>query len=618
MYRFNKLLFNLFIVMTLTFSTAAFACSSMNAITAQAAVKAPSLLVKTKLLYSGYKDYKMQIFNLAKGAKVTYKTSHKDVASVKKGVVKPGIAGFTVITANIKQNKKSYSMTLKVTVKNPSITITDDIINLKVGDSYQFKTKVLGTDDKAVWSVADSSIASVSTDGKVTGVSAGCTTLYAKAGNKTQRYVINIINNYLGTLSTDVTVNEPTTIWVNSYYYDDKEVLSLDKTDSEIASYKMGETTDYRVQITITPKKIGNDSITVTSSSTGEKLVIHINVVGTSVKNLMSSTQIYDKCIPCTVEIEATGDTMQALGSGFFIGNGRIVTNYHVIQGAKKIVVSTSDKKEYEIKKILGYSAQLDIAILELDIDHSYLPLCQTVAGGEDIYTLGSPLGLTGTMTKGMVSNASRVIDNEEYIQIDASISQGNSGGPLVNSYGEVVGINTLYYDGGQNLNFAIGIKELQKIETNVPLTVTQYHMLYEDNWRYSFENNAIAEDQTKSQKASTSQSLYPGYGINNSISVKGSIARYEYGDLYYFEVGEACYLQGILQADNLSDLNHITFSLYNDAGKNVSSGMLDKEELTSIISEYLEPGGYYIFIYLPKGYKGPTLDYLFSLYFDE
>lgn len=613
---FRKALLRIMIMIMLIFSTAAFIEVPFLTLSAEAAIKAPTMKEKEKTLYAGYHTYKIKYNNLASGAKVTYTSSNKAVAMVKKGAVVPVCEGTAVIKATVKQNKKTYQLKLKVKVKNPKVTITAGSDYIKVNDTYPFKAEKEGTDDSIVWSVSDASIASISQDGLFTGKASGCVTVYAKAGTKSEHYVAQVITNTLGTLNTDITVSEPTTIWIDSYC-EAPEVLSLDKTASYVASYEVGKAVGSRVPITITPGVTGSDTITVSSSATKDTLVLHINVVNKPVKTAMTSTQIYDKCVSCTVEITATSDAGVAIGSGFFIGDGRLVTNYHVIEGASKIVVTTSDNKEYEIQRILGYNAALDLAILELNISHSSMTLCQSVVGGEDVYALGSPLGLSGTMTKGMVSTASRVLDDVEYIQIDASISSGNSGGPLVNAYGEVIGINTMYFEGGQNLNFAISIKELQKIRTNNPLTVADYHMYYDDYWRYWFKSTAINENPSLSKNFDTCQELYPDYYRSGSASVKGSIAKYELWDCYYIEVSDTCELIGILQAQSKEDLSNIYFDLFTYSGTYVDSGTLNPDNLTQLIADKLQPGGYIITISLPAKYKGSALDYVFSLYYE-
>lgn len=607
--KFKKLIFNMFIVMMLSISITTFTDISPYSI-AEAAVKAPSLKSEKKTLYSGYDTYTIEIKNLQNNSKVTYKSSNTKVATVSnKGVVKPLVKGTTTITATVKQISKTFNLKMSVTVQAPKVTLTQATDYLNIGDTFLFKATAEGMKDKVVWTISNSNIININSSGNITALTAGKATVYAKAGDKVSKQEITVGTNTLGTFTSNITLYEKTTIWVNSDNKDEKEILAADKYSSKVATYVLGDWSGTKVALTITPLSVGTDTITITSNSSEDRLILHITVIDKPVAKKLTSTELYAKCVPCTVEIGVTTEYGEALGSGFFIGNGRIVTNYHVIEGATKIIVTTSDKKKYEIKNILGYNATLDLAILELKIEHEYLNINQNIAGGEDIYAIGSPLGLSNTMTKGMVSTASRVIEDVEYIQIDASISPGNSGGPLVNEYGEVVGINTMYIEGGQNLNFAISIKELQKIYTNLPETVTEYQKRYVEYWEAWYLANLIYEDPTLSQTFKTSQEIYFGYGV------KGTIKTSEKGDCYYIYVTEDCKLIGILESETLTDLKNTYFDLYSYSGEYIGGCKEDESKISQYMSQSIKAGEYIIRIVLPEDYVGADVNYEFVLY---
>lgn len=497
---------------------------------AEASVKAPTLKVDKKTLYAGYNTYAVELKNVSSSAKIAYKSINSKIASVSsKGVINPITKGTTKVIATVNQNSKSYILKLTIIVSNPSITILDSTKQLTVGDIFAFKAKVEGSKDKIIWSVSNSSLASIASNGKLTALQSGTVTVYAKAGSITDKYTVKI-----------------------------------------------------------------------------EK----------PVKVALTSTEIYNKCVPCTVDITVETDYGYSYGSGFFIGDSKVVTNYHVIEGASRIKLTTSDKKEFEIKRILGYDPTLDIAILELDLEHASLDICTEVSGGEEIYTIGSPLGLNNTMTKGMVSTASRVLDKVEYIQIDAPISHGNSGGPLVNVYGEVLGINTMGYTDGQNLNFAVSIKELQKVDTSKPVTISEFHKLYDQITQIALSLNLVKEDTVKSQSPKTSQTLYPDYGLIGCASVSGTIKSSEYMDCYYFETKEACYLYGLLQVSNAEELEKTYFELYTYSGERVCESYLNKTEFNETMLQELDANtAYVIVVYLPDGYVGADVNYLFGIY---
>ena len=193
----------------------------------------------------------------------------------------------------------------------------------------------------------------------------------------------------------------------------------------------------------------------------------------------LSSEEVFKKISPAVVEIQVDDASGQysALGSGFFIDDqGTLVTNYHVIDGAVSGQITLADGSVCGIDAVIGYDAALDIAVLRADRkDSPWLALAEKgVVTGETIYALGSSEGLTSTFSAGNVSTASREIDGVRYIQITAPISHGNSGGPLVNVYGEVVGINTMGSSEGQNLNFAVDIRELGKVERSLELSLEE------------------------------------------------------------------------------------------------------------------------------------------------
>ncbi len=576
---------------------------------AEAATLTPGLKADKAVLYVGYNDYFLQLKNIAGNATIAYKSSNSKIAKVtKNGMISPIAKGSATILATVKQNHKSYTLKFTATVENPNITYIKKTDYLNVGDTYQYSAKANGMSEKITWSVSNTTVASISSTGKLKALTDGTVTVYAKAGKKVAACKVILGTNTLGTFSTNLVIDKATTIWINSSNESEKEQLSLDHAASGIAAYRWGSWSGSKKALIITPKKTGTDTITITSDSTKDRLVIKLTVAKASSKTALTAKQIYSKCIPATVEITVTTNSGEVQGSGFFLGGDRIITNYHVIEGASKIIVTTSDKKIYTVKNILGFDKTIDLAVLELKLKHTSLETGQKAAGGETIYTLGSPFGFNGTMTKGMVSTPSRVFDGVNYIQFDASISHGKSGGPLVNEYGEVIGINTMYYEGGQNLNFAISIKELQKINTNNPMTVAEYHKLYDEYWSQWFYNNMINEDTAASQNPYTSQTAYANYGI------KGTIKASESADYYQFVVTEGGFLSGALQSDSAADMKNTAFSIYNDSGVLIYSALKDETTASQYIYQYLNPGRYIVKISLPVDYNGEDANYLFSL----
>jgi len=156
---------------------------------------------------------------------------------------------------------------------------------------------------------------------------------------------------------------------------------------------------------------------------------------------------------------------MMGQGSGFFISSdGYAVTNNHVIEGADKVEVTTDEGKTYTAK-VIGTDSRTDLALIKVE-DGSGFPFARLSEGkariGDWVLAVGNPFGLGGTVTGGIVSASGRDIGSgpyDDFIQIDASVNKGNSGGPAFNMQGEVVGVNTaIYSPSGGSVGIAFSI----------------------------------------------------------------------------------------------------------------------------------------------------------------
>ncbi len=177
------------------------------------------------------------------------------------------------------------------------------------------------------------------------------------------------------------------------------------------------------------------------------------------------------------INVYNANNTIMATGSGFIISDdGRIVTNYHVIDKAAKMEIVMNSGKKYSVSGVLNYSVEKDIAVLKIETEDvlPYLSLgdSEELKLGESIVAIGSPYGLQNTISTGIVSSFRADVMRTGYtdIQITAPISSGSSGGCLFNLYGEVVGITYAGYVEGQNLNFAIPINDLTPMLTSLQL----------------------------------------------------------------------------------------------------------------------------------------------------
>ncbi len=195
----------------------------------------------------------------------------------------------------------------------------------------------------------------------------------------------------------------------------------------------------------------------------GAVLMIGLALSGAAAQSDWSA--VAQKARSSVVQIIAHTKQGQKTGTGFAISaDGKIATNHHVIENASKVFVKLSTGKTVGVSRIFASDKRVDLAILQLKgVKLRPLPLGDSNAlkVGQDICVMGSPLGLQGSFSAGVVS-AKRVLNGFEWIQITAPVSPGNSGSPVMTRSGAVVGVITFTVESGQNLNFATPVKYLR------------------------------------------------------------------------------------------------------------------------------------------------------------
>lgn len=185
-----------------------------------------------------------------------------------------------------------------------------------------------------------------------------------------------------------------------------------------------------------------------------------------------SVADLVEQVKPSVVFIVTSTDSrkgeMIGQGSGFFIRSDQIVTNWHVVEGAKSMAIKTSQGQIYRVKAVASTDKIHDLAILQLERaveDASTLEVAVSLPReGERIVVVGNPKGLGWSVSDGLVASVRDVRDTTRLIQITAPISSGSSGSPVVNMKGEVVGIAVGTRAGGQNLNFAISSQHITNL----------------------------------------------------------------------------------------------------------------------------------------------------------
>lgn len=202
-----------------------------------------------------------------------------------------------------------------------------------------------------------------------------------------------------------------------------------------------------------------------------------------------NSTEIYQKASPAVVHVTSTAlrrgffnrsvqEVPQGSGSGFvWDQNGLVVTNYHVIHGANRLIIELYDKSQWDAQ-VIGIAPEKDLAVLRIEAPANVLfPLpmgdSSELEVGRKVLAIGNPFGLDTTLTTGVVSALGREIDApnnrriRNVIQTDAAINPGNSGGPLLNSLGQLIGVNTAIFSpsgASAGIGFAIPVNTVKEV----------------------------------------------------------------------------------------------------------------------------------------------------------
>ncbi|WP_088228997.1 cell wall-binding repeat-containing protein [Desulfosporosinus sp. FKB] len=185
-----------------------------------------------------------------------------------------------------------------------------------------------------------------------------------------------------------------------------------------------------------------------------------------------SASEIAKKLSPSIVYIETSDSSGVpiASGSGYIVDpSGKIATNYQLIKNANSAKVTTKDGKTYDVTKVLAYDPYQDIALLKIDaagLSAVTLGDSDSISTGDKIYALGNTSGTDDTMSDGIVSTKSELVNEASFIQISAAISKGTSGGALVNEQAEVIGTTTVNVSDGQNFYLAMPSNSLKPLLT--------------------------------------------------------------------------------------------------------------------------------------------------------
>jgi hypothetical protein len=188
------------------------------------------------------------------------------------------------------------------------------------------------------------------------------------------------------------------------------------------------------------------------------------------------------RILPAVATLYSVGSDL-TLGSGFFINDhGTLVTNHHVLEGARIASAKLYDGRLCPIKMVLADDPAADLMKVQVEVGEYRTPFLllesRSPALGQHVVAIGSPEGLEGTVSEGIVSGVGRDIGGAvamPMLQITAPISHGSSGGPVLNLSGEVVGVAALINTEGENLNFAVPASRIRSLRTGEPISLTEW-----------------------------------------------------------------------------------------------------------------------------------------------
>lgn len=317
---------------------------------------------------------------------------------------------------------------------------------------------------------------------------------------------------------------------------------------------------------------------TVTGDAVAKAGLSLTSTAGTTTVGELTAEQVYARFSPAVFYIELYDANRQAIasGSGFFISSdGKAVTNYHVIDGASYAKITLSDgTTTYDVKGVYDYDATADIALLQVNATNvPYLSLgtSANVVGGATVYAIGSPLGLSNTISQGIISNVSRTIDGANYIQTTAAISSGSSGGALITASGKVIGVTAGTIEDGQSLNMAVPITKLNSLsQTSVSslasVVAKQSSSSTTSSGQLSASSNAVALSVGGSATVTLSQSFSSADSIDYVISDR-NIARVKWGEWSSNGSTLPVTITGLSTGQTT-----VTFTLYNQSGRTLGS----------------------------------------------
>ncbi len=319
--------------------------------------------------------------------------------------------------------------------------------------------------------------------------------------------------------------------------------------------------------------------------------------------SILTSEEIYalaSKSVGEVITYDKNSDPL-SLGSCFVISeDGKIVTNFHVIDEAYAIEILINGKT-YTVTSVLACDETKDLAVLKINATglSPVKMLKETPVGGWTVYAFGNPEGFAASMTKGIISSPQRTIDGVECIQHDASISSGSSGGPLYNEYGEVLGVNAFDIIGGNNINFAISVKELDNLDYSSPMTMEQFYAAHGPYFTIFIYDYIVDEVEPNYSPALADLRTY-----GNGTTISGSIDKSNDYDFYKVTIGPGETFTAWMIPEYSVDATGIAVLLTDSSGNILARGaILTINDIASVLMTYTNTSSSTVTLYVVLAY---------------
>lgn len=236
------------------------------------------------------------------------------------------------------------------------------------------------------------------------------------------------------------------------------DTLEVRASDNTAVDIEVGAWDGDTCEVKLTPNR--NAQIKLYVEAAGEKITVKVYL---HVCRDLTSEQIYQYAHDAVVEIETYDrEGNLYIGAGFFVGDGMVLTNHHVVEAAKSIKITDYNGKKYTLKKVLGYDEVKDLILFQVSkTNTSAFNIAKNAVGGERIYSFGSPLCITGTFAQGMVANPHVEMYETDFVQLAMPSGIGSGGGPIIDEQGFVVGVMCRVVTSAQNMSFAVDYNEI-------------------------------------------------------------------------------------------------------------------------------------------------------------